>query len=242
MVVKTIYITRHGYREDWVNETPHLPTGRPHDPPLSKLGLKQARELGNYLQDKGIERVYCSPFYRCLQTVSPLIKDTGIPLYIDNSVAEWYGLAYSEYRLPAPIKELQENHFPFIRTDYTSSIELPTSTETMQQCHERTKEGLDTLIEQLDKEENGPETILLVGHAASVITAIRALLNNVKYPSSPSTASVSKLIRNGKDWDIVFNADTTHLSDGKQRAWTFSGDVPDYEKNKKVSKEPVTVE
>ena len=120
---------------------------------------------------------------------------------------------------------------------------MPTSTETVQQCHERTKEGLDKLIEQLDKEENGPETILLVGHAASVITAIRALLNDVKYPARPSTASLSKLVRNESDgsWEVVMNADTTHLSDGMQRAWTFSGDVPDYEKNKKVSKEPVSV-
>lgn len=86
MVVKEIWITRHGFREDWVTDTPHLPTGRTNDPPLSELGRKQAAELGEFLKDKGIERVYCSPFYRCLETVTPLVKVTNIPLYVDYAM------------------------------------------------------------------------------------------------------------------------------------------------------------
>lgn len=85
-MLKEIWITRHGYREDWVTPTPHLPTQLSHDPPLSELGLAQAEELGEFLQDKGIQRVYSSPFYRVLQTVSPLIAKTHIPLYIDFSM------------------------------------------------------------------------------------------------------------------------------------------------------------
>ncbi|KAI9489997.1 histidine phosphatase superfamily [Zychaea mexicana] len=240
MVVKCIWVTRHGYREDWVTENPHLPTNRAHDPPLSKVGLKQARELGNYLKDKGIQRAYCSPFYRCLQTVSPLIKDTGIPLYIDNSMSEWYGKAYDKYQQPASIQELKEQHFPFLQTGHVSSIPLPEGCETVKMCHQRSKEGLNKLLNQLDNEaDGGPETILLVGHAASVITAVRALLDNETYPVCPATCSLSKLVRKDDgSWDLVLNGDTTHLSDGSQRAWTFAGDIPDYEKNKMVQGEP----
>lgn len=86
MVVKEIWITRHGFREDWVTDKPHLPTNLPNDPPLSQLGLEQAEELGACLKDKGIQRVYSSPFYRVLQTVTPFVKATDTPLYIDNSM------------------------------------------------------------------------------------------------------------------------------------------------------------
>ncbi|KAI8144762.1 histidine phosphatase superfamily [Fennellomyces sp. T-0311] len=238
MVVKEIWITRHGYREDWVTETPHLPTNLPQDPPLSELGLKQAAELGDYLKDKHIERVYCSPFYRCLQTVTPLIKATGVPLYLDNSMSEWYGEAYERYRNPAPIEKLKDA-FPEINTDYVSSIPLPEYAENVSACHHRVREGLDILIDKLDKEPNGPSVILLAGHAASVIAAVRSLLDNATEPVRPAVCSISKLVRNDNNgWDLVTNGDVSHLSDGAHRAWTFSGDIPDYEKRKMVQGEP----
>ena len=86
-MLKEIWIVRHGYREDWVTPTPHLPTQLSHDPPLSTEGLAQAEELGEFLQGQGtIQRVYSSPFYRVLQTVSPFIAKSQVPLYIDFSM------------------------------------------------------------------------------------------------------------------------------------------------------------
>jgi transcription factor C subunit 7 len=87
MVVKEIWVTRHGFREDWVNPNPSCPTGIEYDTPLSKSGRKQARELCNYLKDKDIQVVYSSPFYRVLETVTPLVKETNVPLYIENGAA-----------------------------------------------------------------------------------------------------------------------------------------------------------
>ncbi|KAK8083645.1 hypothetical protein PG996_002426 [Apiospora saccharicola] len=51
------------------------PTGLPTDPPLTAHGVDQANDLaGHLLQvDPPIDRVYSSPYYRCLQTISPFV-------------------------------------------------------------------------------------------------------------------------------------------------------------------------
>jgi transcription factor C subunit 7 len=49
------------------------PTGIPTDPPLTSKGVEQSKELAEYLCniEPPIERIYSSPFYRCLQTLKP---------------------------------------------------------------------------------------------------------------------------------------------------------------------------
>jgi transcription factor C subunit 7 len=87
MVVKEVWVVRHGYREDWVNDKPFLPTGLRNDPPLSELGRQQASEVACFLKDKKVQAIFSSPFYRVLETVYPLAKDNHIPLCVDYSMA-----------------------------------------------------------------------------------------------------------------------------------------------------------
>lgn len=49
------------------------PTGIPTDPPLTAKGVQQSKELAEHLAaiDPPIDRIYSSPFYRCLQTLKP---------------------------------------------------------------------------------------------------------------------------------------------------------------------------
>jgi len=49
------------------------PTGIPTDPPLTSHGVDQSKELAEYLSrvEPPVDRIYSSPFYRCLQTVKP---------------------------------------------------------------------------------------------------------------------------------------------------------------------------
>ena len=49
------------------------PTGIPTDPPLTSKGVEQSKELAQHLAniDPPVERIYSSPFYRCLQTLKP---------------------------------------------------------------------------------------------------------------------------------------------------------------------------
>src|SRR5215471_11044931 len=54
------------------------PTGIPVDPTLTTHGIRQSHELAAHLVSAEFEpkpcRVYCSPFYRCLQTIKPSVE------------------------------------------------------------------------------------------------------------------------------------------------------------------------
>jgi transcription factor C subunit 7 len=127
-----------------------------------------------------------------------------------------------------------KSFFPKLDLDHhTSSIPLPKDAETAEECHARVKKGLDILVHNLDSEEKPPHTILLSGHAASAICAVRALLNDPHYYVHCGTCSLSRLVRQpDQSWKIMENGDCQHLSQGEQRSWMFSGDIPDYEKKK----------
>ncbi|KAI8366585.1 histidine phosphatase superfamily [Blakeslea trispora] len=228
MSVQEIWVVRHGFREDWVNPDPPLPTGLKNDPPLSEVGRHQAKELAQFLKDKSIDRIYSSPFYRVLETIDPFVQETKVPVFIDYSMAEWYGKAHGRYLPPAPLSEL-EKRFPI--THHTSSIPLPEGVETAHDCHVRVKQGLDRLLASIEAEAQPPKTILLAGHAATAICAVRGLLKDANYPVRCGVCSLSHLVRQQDgSWELLANGDCSHLSEGEQRHWTFSGDVPDYEK------------
>lgn len=87
MTLKEIWVARHGFREDWVNDNPPLHTNLRNDPPLSNFGRQQSQELATFLKDKSIDRIYSSPFYRVLETIYPLAQECNTPLFIDNAMA-----------------------------------------------------------------------------------------------------------------------------------------------------------
>jgi broad specificity phosphatase PhoE len=77
---RNIYITRHGQRIDfvdqsWVESHPEYS----HDPPLSEIGFSQAQELGQFCKNKNITRIVSSPYLRCLQTAFMVAKEINAP-------------------------------------------------------------------------------------------------------------------------------------------------------------------
>ncbi|KAK9761534.1 C6 zinc cluster transcription factor-like protein [Basidiobolus ranarum] len=234
-MLETIYITRHGFRQDWVTEHALSPTKLPQDPPLAEIGLQQAQELSARLANEKIDAIYSSPFYRCLQTVTPVAEKADCPIKVEYGMSEWYGLTHEQYQPPAPLKELK-GYFSHIDDTYTSMIALPTGKETTQDCHLRSKALIEKLVTALDQDPTQPKTVLLAGHAATVITAGRALLNDPDAYIYSGTASLSQYTRDPKTnkWTMVLNGSTDYLSMGEQRSWMFH-DAPgttNYEVNK----------
>lgn len=56
--------------------------------PLTKKGRRQAASIANYLEGAGIERVYTSPYTRCVQTVEPLAEAIGAKVIEHDALAE----------------------------------------------------------------------------------------------------------------------------------------------------------
>lgn len=67
--------------------------------PITKKGKRQAAALVEYLKNRGIERIYSSPYTRCVQTVEPLAEAIGAKVIEHDALAEGpdidaaYGLA-----------------------------------------------------------------------------------------------------------------------------------------------------
>ena len=82
-----LYLIRHGQS---TNNEGKLP--RAADPPLTDIGLEQARWVGESLKDEGITRLYSSPMLRTLQTAQIISDIIGLPLHIFVGLHEWGGI------------------------------------------------------------------------------------------------------------------------------------------------------
>lgn len=79
----TLYLLRHaaaGDRSKW--------TGVDAVRPLTKKGRRQARVIAESLGGAGIERIYTSPYTRCVQTVEPLADAIGAKVVESDALAE----------------------------------------------------------------------------------------------------------------------------------------------------------
>ena len=120
----TIYLIRHGDRFDYANpswakqakEAGNLVT----DPPLSALGYRQASETAQALKDVKASRILSSPYLRVIQTACPTAEALGVPISIEQGLAEAHATPGSV--LPTPSQRFA--YFPQIDTNYSSGLEV----------------------------------------------------------------------------------------------------------------------
>ncbi|KAJ4391610.1 C6 zinc cluster transcription factor-like protein [Gnomoniopsis smithogilvyi] len=196
MPLEVIYVTRHGFRSNWVVDPnsgeyqAHLrsPTGIASDPALTSHGVDQAKQLAAHLVklQPPVERIFSSPYYRCLQTVQPFVQlleqstdlhATSKPAILGESgLSEWYGAAPFEHPTSAPPAELKDL-FPAYDTSYVSAVTPSRTGETIAQLHERVALTLDAIIKRCD--DMGVRAVLLCSHAATIIAIGRALTGHM---------------------------------------------------------------
>ena len=79
----TVYLVRHakaGERRVW--------DGEDEDRPLSRTGWKQAVAIAERLAPRGTSRLVSSAYARCIQTLEPLGKLSGVDVEIDVRLSE----------------------------------------------------------------------------------------------------------------------------------------------------------
>jgi exopolyphosphatase/guanosine-5'-triphosphate,3'-diphosphate pyrophosphatase len=81
--VRKVYLIRHAKAEK-------LSTWDGPEPlrPLTQRGLRQARELSEWLAGSGIRRIVSSPFLRCRQSAAPLAATLGLRVLVDERLAD----------------------------------------------------------------------------------------------------------------------------------------------------------
>ncbi|KAL3467496.1 histidine phosphatase superfamily [Aspergillus heterothallicus] len=190
MPLDTIYLTRHGHRLNWTidyktgkytSQFP-TPTGNPSDPTLTSHGVSQAHELAAHIVGDKVDpkpwRVYCSPFWRCLQTIQPTVEalnaaakehDKGVgieegadfEIRVENGIGEWFGsTTFFHHPTPPTLSTLtsllasNKPRAPFNLNESRTHALLYTSTsgESIPQLHNRLATTLAGIIAEVDAE------------------------------------------------------------------------------------------
>ncbi len=71
-----IYLIRHGQTTGDIEDR----FGGDYDDHLTEIGLKQAEELAEKINNQGIKKIYYSPRIRAVETANKVNQITGIPI------------------------------------------------------------------------------------------------------------------------------------------------------------------
>lgn len=200
---RKVYLMRHGERIDftfgsWVpycfdeagnyirkdlNMPKTLPPRKPslwqRDSPLTNVGRYQALLVGEGMKDAGvhIEKVYCSPSFRCIQTATSVLEGLGVkstlPICIEPGLFEW--LAWYQDGMPEWLSKEE-----LIAADYNIDTDyqpLTTVANLVEQFHEKLGEFYcrnSNVAESIIGSTEG--NVLIVGHATTLDTCSRFII------------------------------------------------------------------
>jgi broad specificity phosphatase PhoE len=97
-----LYLIRHGATEANLARPARI-QGRRHNPPLARLGVRQAEATRDFLAIRPIDHCYCSPLLRAVQTAALVAAPHGLspqPLeaLTECDVGRWEGLDWQTIR------------------------------------------------------------------------------------------------------------------------------------------------
>ena len=203
-MTQTIWIVRHGNREDFGNPGWARTAARPYDPALSADGERQAQEVGQSLRGQTIHRVFASPFLRTIQTAHAIAEALDLTVALEPGIGEILPMLRE---MPALLPE-EERRRRFARIDSSyrplGALAYP---ESETEGHQRSGQTVQRLAD-LYPDHN----LLFVTHAAPVVGIVRHLTGIQEKISVPLCALFT-LERHDQGWTLVGQADVSHLSD-----------------------------
>ena len=162
-----LYLVRHGATEADLAHPPRL-SGRRQDPPLARLGIRQAEATRDFLAPRGLDFCYCSPLLRAVQTAALVAAPHGIltlPLtaLTEADLGHWEGLDW------AAIRYLYADAHARFRDD-PATHGYPGG-ETFRAVHDRAAPALERLLTA-----HAGHATLVVTHATVLRVLLAALL------------------------------------------------------------------
>ncbi|KAM0255553.1 hypothetical protein ACHAQJ_005624 [Trichoderma viride] len=175
------------------------------DPALTAHGVDQSRQLGRHLMtlDPPVEAVYSSPYYRCLQTITPfvelqqqqqqqpnqarseneeshggLVSNSDPPSVATTTIRPEHGLCEwfgsAPFEHPGPASpSVLKPLFPAFDESYVSAQHPPKRGETLAQLQARLTATMQSIIDHCDAQDR--RAVVLCTHAAVVIMLGRIL-------------------------------------------------------------------
>ena len=155
----SLYILRHEERFD----IPKFFT------PLTYYGKQNSIKLINKIHELNIDKIYCSPFLRCIQTIQPYCQKYNKSINIEYSLYEGiHSDNFRVYDFDHSHTELYEKWPSFkkiINDDYQSHLSL----KDLKYPENTFKNVYNRIIPFIEKIKNNKENILLVSHMTPII-------------------------------------------------------------------------
>lgn len=212
---QTIWIVRHGTREDFLDAGWRSRAKRPFDPALAPVGHQQAKELAQHIQTLPVDQIFTSPFYRTLQTASYSASLLGKPMQPEWGISE-HLLNITEQPDIITAAEAAAA-FDCLAMGYESAV-FPSYPETTDAACKRAATAVQTLADQFPT-----QNLLFVSHATPTVGMVRNLAKISRRIKAP-LCGLFALQRNEDGWKLVVEADITFLSDqatSLRHAWGF---------------------
>jgi len=201
----TVWVVRHGQRQDSVDPAWHDHADRVHDPPLTELGRWAAWRTGRRFVESDIrlDAVYASPFLRTAETAEEIGRETGNDVMLEPGLGEhrnpeWFDADPET----VPQEHLAEwfdpsllDHDPYLVPEFPEN-------------HEAAMTRAGNVARQLAADTDG--SLLLVGHGLTVGGVVDGLVGSTDGVDAP-LCGVTRLDRDRGNWDLAFSGDTTHL-------------------------------
>lgn len=206
---RTIWLVRHGNRQDFVDPQWRDTAERPHDPGLSPDGLVQAKEVARRIASEQIDHMFASPYLRTVQTAHLIAKALGLPIKLEHGISEYLNPKWFSQQPELLPLEVLTPQFPQLDSAYRSRrfAQFPeTDPGAMARAGETAR--------HLAAEFSG--NLLFIGHGASVLGATRGLLQH-KIDFAVPLCSLVKLVQQDQGWVPELIADISHLSQSETK-------------------------
>lgn len=207
-MTKTIWIARHGNREDFVDYDWIKTAERPFDPGLSKDGIQQAQELAQRLAVEAIDHIFASPFLRTVQTAHYVAEALNLPIKLESGAGECLSFPFCAIKPEILPGEILAQKFPRIDLNYRPRVPV-SYPETLAVAKKRAGDTIQRLTEEF------PGNLLIITHGATLVSMTRRLLGRQAKVNS-SLCCLIKLVGFGEQWQMELNGDTSHLSAAKK--------------------------
>jgi broad specificity phosphatase PhoE len=201
---RTVFLARHGTREDTENPEWARLAENPYDPGLSATGMREARRLGRRVAKERISYLYSSPYLRTVQTARFCAEALGLSIRIEPGFGEWLNHAWFRYRPKTISRRTLKKRFPAVDEHYQGLVE-PAFPESWEQSIQRFGRTIELVLEQTD------DDILIVGHGATFEGVTARLLKRQHFDPSADPASLSRIDYREGSWSLSVRNDTSFL-------------------------------
>lgn len=204
-MASTVWIARHGNRQDFVDPNWPKTADRPYDPGLSPDGIEQARRLGERMQHEHLGAIFSSPFLRTVQTANEIAEIMDMPIFVEPGISEWHNDEWFPHA-PTTLSSAElVKQFPRVDLSYTSNMR-PEYPESENDAMRRSAEAAHAIANRF------PEPVLLVGHGVSVAGAAAGLDRDAVIREC-GLCCLFKISLRDEVWKMELCADVSHLDE-----------------------------